>query len=482
MSNKIKVVQRDIGDRFEEYSPKRPIIPALMGDGNDNVVVDGRPGFVYIRVGASQSLGQAFNNRLQPRDDLAIYVGYTDTQPDLLQVLDVRQQEYVAAGNSPIPIIPRHHETHEFNSADGSDVIWVEKQQLTEALTRPTDPESMNVYVHPILYAYAGSWEWFPGDESDDLSGYMPSNSGEARYVLIYIDTSTNALDYSQGEIFAELAPPVDMVSALPDAPAASIPVGAVYLTSSTTEITFDDNLHFDPRFTVTATGGVVDPGPHASTHEDGGSDEIDASKLAFPDTGADHDMFIDFGEDATADRTLTVILNDGDRQLTLESDAVLDQDLSEDGGPGWTTIGIITGVNELTLDTGVGNDYTLTLTVVGNYEVTFPEAMTVAGRDTAQEFTAAQEIDVSSATAFVVQDTAGGADSVFRVDTSATEVAVKADTVAITLGSGAGEDFSIDADAFVVTGDTEQVGVGTDAQSERNANASESTWSQCER
>ena len=257
--------RREVKGRLDKYQVARPVYAALLGDGtsDENVEVTNRPGFVYIRTGNEQSASQAFNNRVPNRYDLPVYVGYTNTQPTLLQVLDIRQQAYVGAGNNPVVLVPGHHQTHEFgNSEDGSDVVWIEKQQYKEALAKPTDPASMQLYVNPILYQYEDGWQYYAGGNTADLSGYVPSTTHRARYLLVSIDAATNALQYTSGTVFNSYSPPSDLTDALPTPPFASIPVSAVYLRTTTTALTFEDNLGYDPRLIVSGTGGLVTAAP----------------------------------------------------------------------------------------------------------------------------------------------------------------------------------------------------------------------------
>lgn len=64
-------------------------------------------------------------------------------------------------------------------------------------------------------------------------------------------------------------------------------------------------------------------PSAHATSHETGGSDPIDA--LTFANTGlkildtiGDHELIIACGDDLNADRTLSIVMNDADRQVSL--------------------------------------------------------------------------------------------------------------------------------------------------------------------
>ncbi len=76
----------------------------------------------------------------------------------------------------------------------------------------------------------------------------------------------------------------------------------------------------------VTAWNSLAYAAPalaHASQHETGGSDPIDAltfsnTGLKILDTVGDHKLVVACGEDLNAERTLSIVMNDGSRQLSL--------------------------------------------------------------------------------------------------------------------------------------------------------------------
>lgn len=64
-------------------------------------------------------------------------------------------------------------------------------------------------------------------------------------------------------------------------------------------------------------------PASHAASHETGGSDAIDTIEfsntgLRIKDSVGDHEVIIAIGDDQNADRTLTIVMNDANRQLSL--------------------------------------------------------------------------------------------------------------------------------------------------------------------
>ena len=268
-----KQVRRQVGRVLTKYEPKKDSWPALLGNGRGTVSVAGRPGWVYVRTGSDELPGQAFNNRVPLHDDLPIIVGYDSLQPELFQVLTIREV-YAGAGSgdNAIPQVVAHHGTHEFGADEGGgDVVWVQKQQIVPMLATPTSPNTMMINVYADLYPWGTGWNWFAGALSADLTARIAAAAGEAKYVLVSIDGATNALQYTDGTDFIILLPPVDMGDLIPEPPAGSVPVVAVYLPNGVTSLGWD-NL-FDVRLFNQPMGGSVAPGVHqwldATTHDD---------------------------------------------------------------------------------------------------------------------------------------------------------------------------------------------------------------------
>jgi len=160
-----------------------PAWPALMGDGAGTVEVSTRSGWVYVRVGSDEILGQAFNNRVPNRDNLPVLVGYEPVQPDLYQVLSIREV-YAGAdsGHDVIPQVPSHHETHEWMGDDGCDLVYVHLRQWMPLRLRVVN--GMTVQVDRGVM-YRGGWVEVSTQQMD-LTGCRPTGGG--RYVLMYLD------------------------------------------------------------------------------------------------------------------------------------------------------------------------------------------------------------------------------------------------------------------------------------------------------
>lgn len=182
-------VQRMLLDMLSAYQPVLPKFPALLGDGHGTVSVSGKPNFVYIRIGAEgeDGLSVAFNQTVPLRDGLPIIVGYRAEQPQLFQVLALREV-YAGTGQASPPQVVPHARTHEFPmlddpDADGSDMGHWHWRQLRGL--RTVIVSSFTVRLEPWLMARSDGYQWIAA-QTLDLTEDKPSSG--ARYVLTYID------------------------------------------------------------------------------------------------------------------------------------------------------------------------------------------------------------------------------------------------------------------------------------------------------
>ena len=130
--------------------------------------------------------GQALNQRVPNRNDLPIIVGYDPIQPELFQVLSIREvyhgsDDIITSGL--IPNVGPHHTTHEW-SGDGDDTVYVHLRQFLPLLVRPTS--GMEVQIDQGII-YRGGWIAV-ADQTLDLTTYRPTIPSRARYVLISVD------------------------------------------------------------------------------------------------------------------------------------------------------------------------------------------------------------------------------------------------------------------------------------------------------
>lgn len=226
------IIQDVREERKRELAGKQDTIitfAALMGRGDGaRPDVDGREGYVWVRVGHAQALQMAYNSRVMPRDDLAIYVGYMPEQPNLLQVISVRQESYVNTGQGMIPVVKDHHLTHEWG---GGDDVWIAYRRLVDL--HLGQPAGFVVTLNPGLVYRNGAYMWIT-QQTIDLSGNQPAVGAQARYVLVYLD-ALGVLSSRDGTIRPN--PTALLVSDIPVPLAGELAIAAVRLYASQTAI-----------------------------------------------------------------------------------------------------------------------------------------------------------------------------------------------------------------------------------------------------
>lgn len=118
-------------------------------------------------------------------------------------------------------------------------------------------------------------------------------------------------------------------------------------------------------------------------------------------DTNASHDLVIVPGSDLTADRNFTIVTGDAARQLTMNADAVLNQDVSTAGDPAFASVTVAnTGLH--ILDTNASHD----LIVAPGTDLTADRTLTLStgDADRALDISAA-DVTISTFGASVVDD-----------------------------------------------------------------------------
>lgn len=274
-------IRDQLDHRLDMRKPKLLHFNAYLGDGNGVVVIDeDDPTMVYAREKGRGEVHKVHNTRVPNLYNLPVIIGYDDTTQYRLEVLTIRRDAvdvWIAEGNDPTGIsgVGPHHFQHEWRrdgGLPGSDVVWLNIQQITDGLVYPSTPNAMTVEVHKSWYAYGQSFQFFDAETSADLTAYVPSDAGSSKWILISIDAETNTLQYTEGDPFSTALFPPDESDSIPDAPYGSVPLAAVLLSDTTTEITWDEI--YDMRLFPTGVSGVasasqhgiLDPSVHVNT------------------------------------------------------------------------------------------------------------------------------------------------------------------------------------------------------------------------
>lgn len=225
--------------RFEEKETKPTRFKAYMGDGAGNVIVEDAPNYVYIRSSGRGRVERCLCTRVAPRNNLPIIAGYSLEKPDTLQVLDF--DDAALEELSGYGYQPRHHQQHELNNTyGGDDVVWVRTQQFLHLLVQVQDPISEYLDIQTGSYVYDNTLFFYGGGETQDMTTYAPGVAGQARMVLISLNASSGVITYTQGAVFATSLPSSMRQSQVPQPPAQSIPLAAVYCPNGMTTVDWD--------------------------------------------------------------------------------------------------------------------------------------------------------------------------------------------------------------------------------------------------
>lgn len=222
------------------FYPMPQFTHGLLGDGNGNVEVAGRPDYNYVRFSrTTDTVFQVFNKEVsQPVDNWPVLIGELPWQPGLVQVVATDWNVYIQTkwGNN-VASIQTHAPTHEWPTfAPGSDAVNVYPRALTPLRTQSGGSGSNAVFVSPYEYDWTGTNAQWPGVPAMDFSAKPPT--GSMLYMGVYLNPTTNALGVVSGSttVFTDALEP-----ALPNWPLGVYPSGYVRLYGGQAYITERD-------------------------------------------------------------------------------------------------------------------------------------------------------------------------------------------------------------------------------------------------
>jgi hypothetical protein len=224
--------------RDATFEANRQLILAEMIKIGGAVEVSGRPLYVWVReLDQNGGVFQVFNPNVQARAGTPVIIGYGPKPPYRLQVLRVDWS--ILSGLDDFdgdPMLATHGHAHEWpDGLPGGDVVDVHPRALVPLRTYPGT--GLQVNVMPLRYSYNGAAVQFLGQYEYDISGSQPA-SGSVRYVLIYLNMTTNALGTVNGTAVGygpTVTPPY------PNIPAQAIPSAFIQLDGDQTSITETD-------------------------------------------------------------------------------------------------------------------------------------------------------------------------------------------------------------------------------------------------
>lgn len=235
----------------KSFKPMPRIQYAVLGDGAGNVAVDGRPGYVHVRIGGETGrLTIAVNKRAPNINNFPVSVGYEDTGGRILHVLGVNDRVFPA--DSPWDgqgTVGQHANQHML--PDGADIVWVNKKQILPLMVRPTNPTSTLVEIYPDYYHSGSSWNYFEGS-TIDLASHAPAAYPYARYVLLSFNLEDGTVSTTDGPQFP-LYVQADLIPYIPSPPEGEYPLAAVVMTYQADPVVYRDI--YDVRLLFTPVG-----------------------------------------------------------------------------------------------------------------------------------------------------------------------------------------------------------------------------------
>jgi hypothetical protein len=220
---------RTAAKRDQRFQQKIRSWIADLGDGQGNVDISGKPGYVYIRMNGE--VMECYNQRIVATHGTPIMVGYDPTEPRLFQTLNIRQG--VASNYSqPIGAIGPHHESHEiFHPNGGNDVVWVQKRQYVPLRIGPYSGMSIQIYRD---FVWSGTAWLAVAQQTMSMTTHIPSTTDLAALVLITVNTSGTVIATKGSEVnIADLG-----LDDLPAVPASTAEVlGAVRVYNGQTAV-----------------------------------------------------------------------------------------------------------------------------------------------------------------------------------------------------------------------------------------------------
>ena len=250
------LAQREqIGDAFEQ---RRNLLQCEMVGVNSSTDpgVSDKEAFIWARQnGREGGVFQVFNPHVQRRVGLPVLVGPDPQRPHRLMVLGVDWQtlaahpDYGGGDYGNDPYLANHAPSHEQpDFTPGADAVNVYPRAFVQLKTTG-GTSGLTVDVAAYRYNYRGTVTEYTGETAFSIAASQPA-VGATRFVLVYLDTTTNAAASIAGDATA-----LTVVPDKPNCPNGMIPSAYIKLDGSATIIT--EKMIYDARMPFE----MVDPG-----------------------------------------------------------------------------------------------------------------------------------------------------------------------------------------------------------------------------
>lgn len=214
---------------------KRTFLARLGHPDGSTIKVAGRPNFIYARLLSNSQVIQVLNMRAPLRYNLPVVLGYTDSLPEQLQVLDIYLPAAADGLTSEYSMVKAHGATHTW---DGGDEVWVNQAQVMIGLPRSTGTFGLAIDQFAYLDNLSAVTLFDDYTSADPLSALVPATSGNAVWVAVTLDQTDGGIDYTAGSEW--LYPDPDPTQYFPALPVGGIPLADILLIAGDTAITQD--------------------------------------------------------------------------------------------------------------------------------------------------------------------------------------------------------------------------------------------------
>lgn len=247
--DEIQAAKQEREERFEDAVPRiRGVMVAK--DYTNSSKVAGQPGWVWWkRANQDGNAAKALNPSLPPVPGVPIVLELSPRSG----VWEVAQRDLSGEEFEPSYVVDNrvnsHRETH---AVEGSDPLYVQLRAIVPLRASPQN--GLKINIAPLTYWYDGEQKNFGGVNEYDLSGSQPpSGEGLARYVLVYLNPSTNAIATVDGSLAQDSR---SIRPSLPAVPSDAYPSAYVRLSSDATEL---QEIDFrDARLLLSSTAPVA--------------------------------------------------------------------------------------------------------------------------------------------------------------------------------------------------------------------------------
>lgn len=267
-----KKLQRALEDQKRSTKQEVQQISGILGiplNGQRRVEVAGRNSYVYVRLRSNQSeFIQAYNNQVSPAYNLPVLV---ERQGNRYVVSGVDTKRYDNNWNSQSAFIPRHGNTHSFDteSGGGGDIVWVYPRQIVPTLVMPSGSSGAgNVIVNPYTLRSSSGWKYVGNTGTANITQYNPTSPTGAIMALVYLDDVSGNPYFliNSGTVFSnsitgssQIAPFIPAITN----PATQIPLAAIRLITGTSVLSWDNiydlRQFVHPISTGSSSGGALE-------------------------------------------------------------------------------------------------------------------------------------------------------------------------------------------------------------------------------